>query len=742
MILSRLKANNFLLVYLVVIGIINIILLNLPLTNVFGYEFSAVNAIILTLLSALFNISFFKSNVKENKKFNLENYLSALRWMLFLPFAISVLYSMVVGFCSFTDGLFFYFVITFPSLIIGSALGSAIFVLLKKFRIIFFIILFLLILFVSVLEIYFNPQIYLYNPIFAYWPGTIYDEGLGVDLKLCLYRLFNLMFFLPILFYFVKWGSGRISFRRHVGFLSFVIGIAIIFYFFLSPIFGFTTAHSKLQNELSSRVESNHFMIYADHTIDKKILQQIVLHQEFFYERLCSYFKEEPAGKITSFIFITSAQKKELFGSGAADVAKPWLNSVYVSLDTWESTLKHEIAHCFTASFGTGIFKLAAGFNPALIEGVAEAADGFYDENSIHYMASLAYKNDYQINLNSVFNGFSFFSSVSSLSYIYSGSFISFLVNEFGIEKVKQFYKTNEFQSAFDTDLPKVVKMYEAFLRTLEIDVFHDRAKYYFGRKPLFSKVCPRYTASNLNEAWELYGKKKNNDAAKKYKDILSKADSYSALVGLSKIYEGQDSLSNAIKLLQSYSKIFSNTSSEYDLKLRLADLLVKRTDLDSAAKRYEFISDRKPSRRYQLLADTRLALLESGKIESYMNGSDFDKYTILKKLNSDSYVYPSIPLMIDLSYSMDEDYKNFLSAFKNDLKVNDELSCYAVFKLSEYMLKNYDFLNARKMAGLALRYKENPNIHNLVQEHHLKTEWFYKSADRIMKETKFVMPD
>ena len=52
-------------------------------------------------------------------------------------------------------------------------------------------------------------------------------------------------------------------------------------------------------------------------------------------------------------------------------------------------TLKHEIAHCFTASFGTGIFKLASGFNPALIEGVAEAADGFYDENSIHYLASL-----------------------------------------------------------------------------------------------------------------------------------------------------------------------------------------------------------------------------------------------------------------------------------------------------------------------------------------------------------------
>ena len=101
--------------------------------------------------------------------------------------------------------------------------------------------------------------------------------------------------------------------------------------------------------------------------------------------------------------------------------------------------LNTKLAHCFTAGFGTGIFKLAAGFNPALIEGVAEAADGIYDENSIHYLASLAYKNDYRVNLNSMLSSFSFFGSVSSLSYIYSGSFIKYLTNEYGIEKVKNF---------------------------------------------------------------------------------------------------------------------------------------------------------------------------------------------------------------------------------------------------------------------------------------------------------------
>ncbi len=102
------------------------------MTNVFGYEFSALNALLLSFLSGLFSISFLKSPVKENNKFNVENYLSALRWMLFLPFAISVVNSIIVGFCSFTDGLIFYLVITFPSVIIGSALGAAVFCLVRK----------------------------------------------------------------------------------------------------------------------------------------------------------------------------------------------------------------------------------------------------------------------------------------------------------------------------------------------------------------------------------------------------------------------------------------------------------------------------------------------------------------------------------------------------------------------------------------------------------------------------------
>jgi len=736
--IKLLKNNNYLLIYLIAIGVINLFLLTVPLTNVFGYEFSAVNALLLSFLSGLFSISFLNSLVKENKKFNEESYLSSLRWMLFLPFAISVINSMIFGFCSFTDGLLFYLVITFPSLIIGSALGSAIFVSIKKFRIISFIILYLLLLFIPVLEIYFNPQVYLYNPLFAYFPGTIYDEGLSVDLKLTFYRLFNLIFFSAILYYSIGWANKGIAIRKKLHFLISSLSVAGLFYFVVSPSLGYSTTKSSLEAKLSNSIESKHFIVQADKRIEKEIIQQMVLNQEYYYSQLSHFFKEEPSSKIKSFVFFNSEQKKKLFGAGTADVSKPWLNSIYVSVDTWESTLKHEIAHCFTAGFGTGVFKLAAGFNPALIEGVAEAADGIYDENSIHDLASLAFKNNYRVNLNSMLNSFSFFGSVSSLSYIYSGSFIQYLTSEYGIEKVKNFYRSNNFNESFTTDLISVIKNYELFLDTLTLNATRDRANYYFGRKPLISKVCPRYVSSSLVNAWEYYSAKNHNEAKSIYEDVLTKTESYSALIGLSKIYEDGDSLSKAIELLKSKVNSFQGTSYEYNLKFRLAELYVKNDELEDATELYKFLVAAKPNRRLELVSSTRLTLLKNGTLQSYVVGSEYDRYEILKELNLKKYHFESIPLMIDLSESLEENYHSFLSNFENNLEVKDDLSCYAVYELSKYMLKNFDYAKARKMAGLTLRYKGNFNLHKLTDENSKKSEWFLKNAEHILKETNF----
>ncbi|MCW8812000.1 MAG: hypothetical protein OQK65_00590, partial [Chlorobium sp.] len=736
--IKGLKKNNYLGVYLALIALINLFLLTLPLTNVFGYEFSAVNALLLSFLSGLYIITYLQTKTDEQKSNQNRLPLKAFSLTLIIPFAISILKSIIFGFCSFWDGLWFYLVITCPSVIIGSALGAMIFSIVKKFRKVSFIVLYLLILFIPVFEIYFNPQIYLYNPLFAYFPGTIYDEGLVVDFNLFLYRIFNLLFFATILFYVFKWKkqSGSISISKI--FFSFIIIVLLFFYFIISPKFSFTTTDSSLRSHLSNQIESEHFIILADERISKEDIKQIILNQEFYYSQLSKFFEDKPIKKFTSYIFYDRNQKKELFGSANADVAKPWLYSVYISFDSWESTLKHEIAHCFTADFGWGIFKLASGFNPALIEGAAESADGFYDENSIHYLAALAYKNNYKINIESLLESFSFFGSVSSLSYIYSGSFVKYLISNYGIAKFKLLYQTNDFEKIYNKDLLVVTKNYEKFLDTLKLTATKEKADYYYGRKSLISKVCPRYISSSLEKAWSFYLSKDYLDAEDIFRDILSKSENYSAVVGLSKIYEDSDSLKEAINLLQTNIKTFSGTSTEFELKFRLADLYIKNSELTKAEALYDSISEVRPSRRLKILADSRIALINEETIQEYVSGSDFDKYLLLKKLNSKFYNYATIPLMIDLSALLEEDYHLFLDNFKDNFAVVDEISSYAVYKISVYMISNFDYANARKYAGLALRYKGNPNLTELYDEQFKKADWFVKNANRVFNKTNF----
>ena len=65
--------------------------------------------------------------------------------------------------------------------------------------------------------------------------------------------------------------------------------------------------------------------------------------------------------------------------------------------------------------------------------------------------------------------------------------------------------------------------------------------------------------------------------------------------------------------------------------------------------------------------------------------------------------------------------------------------SSYAAYKLSQYMLENFDYINARKYAALSLRVKEYNPFYIVMQEHFNKTNWFYKNADRTSEKIVFV---
>jgi len=719
--------KRFPLISIIILAVVNVSFLFLPLISVFGYEFSLFNSLLVTILSGVFAIRTMIYCRSEGRRKTLKELVKGLIILLLVPFIISLINSFFTGFCSFSNGLLFYFTFVFPAVIIGSAFGAAALLLWERHKYIVYTLLLFAVASITLYEIYFNPQNFFYSPLFVYFSGTIYDEGLSVDLKLIFYRSANLFYF-GILFFaaFFLWYKKATLKKRILLIAPFVLTAGC--FVALSPYLGYSSTVRSLSNELDYRIETENFVIHFDPRVSDDEKELIALHHEYYYTELKKYFNEDVKQKIESFIFFDRKQKKNLFGAENADVAKPWLRQLYTTKDNFNSTLRHEIAHCFTSNFGGKIFKVAEWFNPSLIEGIAMAADPFYDDNYIDYVAALAFKNGYKINIRTLFEGLNFFSQNSSISYIYAGSFVKFLVDNYGIDKFKLLYTDIDFEKYYGKKLSFLIEDYKSYLSTWEADNKNE-ADYYFGRKSIFAKVCPRFIADQLTEAWDFFNEKKYNKAGEMFADVLKMSDNYSALTGLAAVFSQSGRKDSAIYLLKKNLNSYPGTAYFFNLQFQLADLYVVASNYSIADSIYSALQLENPNRTISNLSSMRIALKDFDTLLTiYVNGKNIDKYLILRQLNSKSYNYNSIPSVINLSEVLEENYNVFLKQFDKTLIVNSEASAYAVYKLSEYALKNLDYMRARRLAALSTRYKAEKNFSYIAQEQLKKSDWFYKN--------------
>ena len=76
-----------------------------------------------------------------------------------------------------------------------------------------------------------------------------------------------------------------------------------------------------------------------------------------------------------------------------------------------------------------------------------------FDNMDIDYVAAFAKKNGYGFPVTELFSGFDFFGRASSISYVYSGAFVKFLLEKIGSEKLKMIYGNLDFENVYGKDL-------------------------------------------------------------------------------------------------------------------------------------------------------------------------------------------------------------------------------------------------------------------------------------------------
>lgn len=725
--------NSFIILYLLLLTGFNLLLLSFPLTSVLGYEFSALNSLVIVILFGLFTTGFYAQKDNSISAQKIKVWIKSAVGFIIIPLLISFINLFYSKPCSLSDGIAFYTVLTLPSVIIGGAIGMIASVSFKRFRRILFFIIVLIIALIPAAEIYFFPQIYFFNPLVGYFPGNIYDEGLSVSLQLVIYRLINVLYFTIVIFICIKIIEHNRALIKSLYYFVIILIAALFIYF--SPQLGFATDRERVLNELSETIETDNFIIHITSGTDENLKKIIVLDHEYHFIQLAGFFDEKPVKKIESFVFTDRSQKKRLFGVSAADVAKPWLYQIYISQENYERTLRHEIAHCFSAEFGSGLFKLAKNFNAFLIEGIASAADPDFDGNHVDFMAALAYHNGYKVALPDLFKGFNFFFQTSSLAYTYAGSFVRFLLERYGIEKFKSLYSDINFQKVYQKSIEQLSDEYFAYLNSFDLTDLRGKADFYFGRKTIFLKVCPRYVSDRLEKAFSHFHAGEINKAEIIFSDLVQLSDNYYAITGLSDCLVMKDKPDEAAALLSSKLHAFEGTSFYANALLKLGDYHVRNRNISEAVKLYEEIINLNPSRHLNSLSKIRLFLAESPQqLSDYIHGSSFDRYSIIKEINKEEYAYFSFPVLIELSEALEEDFDSFIRNFDKTLLVTDEESSFGVHKLSGYFAANLDFTRARKMSALSLRYNKDESFYLILNENFNRMNWLFRNGNNYLE--------
>jgi len=716
--------------FLVIIVIINLLFVKLPLLNTLHYEISAVNAIVLSLLGGYITLFYFGKNKEyKNLFYEKKSYFRYLFLYVTLPFVISFTSTVLCQKCTVTEGIKFYLIIAAPGVLIGSTIAFFSMFVTKRYTFLFFTGLWILLTLGFLPELYFNPQIYFYNPVFAYFPGVMYDLNIEISQTLVLYRSLNIIFSVCLIIILIlKYNSSKTS---KLIIITTVIIINLMFGIVKNNL-GFSTTTTKIENNLKGYLETEHFKIIYPQKISDNEKKILILNHEFYYGKIKKILNSEPDKKITSFLFTTGARKKELFGSGNADVAKVWLNQIYLNYDNYNNSLKHEIAHIFSGKFAKGIFKFPANYNPALLEGFAMAIENNYDDFDIDYLAFLAYKNNYKISLQKLFSNFSFFTNTTSLSYIFAGSFIKYLSDKYGWKKTKQLYSVGDFKKVYHKSIGTLGKEYYNYLNKLNFTNNKNRAKLYFGHLPLIKKICAHAVAKQTKNAWLLFRKKHYSNAEKKFEEIYKYSNTYSSLVGIIKTKIELKKYEEAKKILLDKIKRYTESGYYYSLENMLGNIYCLLNEYTEATKVFENIKRKKVRFNYTNTAEIKLFLIKNykEKLKQYI-GNNTQKKKILKELLISKPSDAVLQTITEEKFSLEE-YRNTLKNILIETTAKHKYFSDTYFRLSKFALKFSDFNNAKRYAEISLQNVKQKRK-KIVQELIKKTDWESKNKSSLI---------
>lgn len=486
-----------------------------PMTSSFGYEYALVTSL-LTSLGAGHIAALYPSRQRGRPLRFEDRPLGAfIMWfhilgyatpLLLPPLLLGLLNGLRVPLCNASDGFSFYLLLAVPAVFYASALGMIAGLSFESRRIASaaWFVLYAMLVLAAVARFHRSPAVYVFGPLFGYFPGVLYDELVTVETRVVTYRLATLFQIAALLTFaqcFLEASSRRLAFDKYRWLSRTIFGvlataIAATAFYFAGPALGHRTSSEALQEELSLKKQAGNLELYFAPTTDPKIVEQLIEDATFSLHQIEQYFGIRTQGTIAAYIFPTEEEKSRAMGALNTNVSKPWRGEIYVTVqDPPYWVMRHELAHALAAEFGRGPFAISGKLlglipSPGLIEGLAVAATGPRDVMTVHQWTAAMKELDLLPPLSNLL-GAGFFGVATPVAYTASGSFADWIRTAYSPDTLRKAYHDGSYEDATGASLKSLEKRWHDYLGRIELSPSELAiARHRFDRPAVIHGVC------------------------------------------------------------------------------------------------------------------------------------------------------------------------------------------------------------------------------------------------------------
>ncbi len=218
---------------------------------------------------------------------------------------------------------------------------------------------------------------------------------------------------------------------------------------------------------LSAEKKTEHFEIYYPPSGDAaNNIDQVASRAEWCWDNLCRRWDIAPQKKVALYCFNNYRDLQEHTGAGAHAVVR----SVFLSSgEAVGDTMLHELVHALHIELQP---RWTTIFNRGIEEGVAEAFSAYYaDLPEAHQREAGALKHGRLPSAMEFMDPLGFWMIREGNAYTAAGSFIGFLVQQYGMDKFQAFTESLDYGKVYGCGLAELDKAWRDFLSKVSVDL-------------------------------------------------------------------------------------------------------------------------------------------------------------------------------------------------------------------------------------------------------------------------------